>query len=255
MRSTTPSRWNWPGIAFLAIVALAWELSARAVGSLNYPSFIASCASFAANFPAFAAATGITLARAAAGFAIALVVMLPLGIMIGRMPRLGQYVEPLLDMLRPLPPLAIVPVAMLFAGTGSAAKILVIVYSAAFPLLISAIAATRSTHPVLIQTARSLGLSRWEIMREIDLPAALPQIAGGIRVAVALALLISVSSEMLLSTDGIGNFIMRAQEQFLVAQGLAALVVIALVALAINSLVFRAEQRLLAWHYARMARG
>jgi ABC-type nitrate/sulfonate/bicarbonate transport system permease component len=244
-----------PGSLLLAALAGAWEVSARLVDSGNFPSFSATTASFVSNFAAFASAIGITLARAGAGFVIAVALMLPLGIMIGRMPRLGQYVEPLLDMLRPLPPLAIVPVAMLFAGTGSAAKILVIIYSCAFPILISAIAATRSTHPVLIQTARSLGLSRWEIMREIDLPAALPQIVGGVRVAVALALLISVSSEMLLSTDGIGNFIMRAQEQFQVAQGLAALLVIAVVALAINTLVFRAEQRLLAWHYARIARG
>jgi ABC-type nitrate/sulfonate/bicarbonate transport system permease component len=156
--------------------------------------------------------------------------------------------------LRPLPPLAVVPVAMLFAGTGSAAKILVVFYSASFPILLSTIAATRSTHPVLVQTARSLGLSRWEIMREVDLPAALPQIAAGIRIAVALAILISVSSEMLLSTDGIGNFIMRAQEQFLIAQGLAALLVIAAVALAVNTALYQVERRLLAWHHGRLAR-
>ena len=78
---------------------------------------------FANHLPAFAAAIGITLARAAAGFGMALMVMLPLGVVVGRLPRFGQFVEPLFELLRPLPPLAIVPVAMLFAGTGSAATV------------------------------------------------------------------------------------------------------------------------------------
>jgi ABC-type nitrate/sulfonate/bicarbonate transport system permease component len=98
---------------------------------------------------------------------------------------------------------------------------------------------------------RSLGLSRREIMLQIDLPAAMPQVIVGIRIGVSLALLISVSAEMLLSTNGIGNVIMRSQEQFRVAAGLAALLVISVTALLINGMVARAEHRLLAWHYGR----
>ena len=186
---------------------------------------------------------------------LALALTLPLGIFIGRTPRIGRFIEPAIDLLRPLPPLAIVPVAMLFAGTGSAAKISVIFYSAAFPILINAIDATRSTHPLLLNVGRSIGLSRTEIMRLIDLPAALPQIMSGMRLGVMVALLVSVSSEMLLSTDGIGNYLMRAQEQFQIAGGLAGLLVIALVSLVINTVVFRIEHRVLAWHHARHAVG
>jgi ABC-type nitrate/sulfonate/bicarbonate transport system permease component len=249
------SRINWPGLVFLASLLTAWELSARVVASPNYPGFVAVAQALIGNLSVFGSQFAITLARAAAGFALALATMLPLGIFIGRTRRVGAYIEPLIDMLRPLPPLAIVPVAMLFAGTGSAAKILVVFYSAAFPILINAIDATRSTHPLLINVGRSLGLSRTEIMRTIDLPAALPQIMAGIRISVALALLISVSSEMLLSTDGIGNYIMRAQEQFQIAGGLAAIMLIAVVSLVINGLVLRVEQHLLAWHHQRAALG
>jgi ABC-type nitrate/sulfonate/bicarbonate transport system permease component len=250
-------RFNWPGLVFTAALLVAWELSARAVASPSYPGFVAVVHALVADAPTFASQIGITLWRAAAGFVLALVTMLPLGIFIGRTPKLGQYLEPAIDLLRPLPPLAIVPVAMLFAGTGSAAKISVIFYSAAFPLLINAIDATRSTHPLLVNVGRSIGLSRTEIMRLIDLPDALPQIMAGVRLSVALSLLISVSSEMLLSTDGVGNYLMRAQEQFQIAGGLAAIVLIALVSLGINTVVRHAEQRLLAWHHARhaLARG
>jgi ABC-type nitrate/sulfonate/bicarbonate transport system permease component len=244
---------NLPGWGLLLAMAVAWELAARVAATSNFPGLFATLAAFVRHADAFAGAIGVTLLRAAAGFALALVTMLPLGVVIGRVPRLGHYLEPLVELLRPLPPLAIVPVAMLFAGTGSAAKILVVFYSTAFPILLSAIAATRATHPVLLQTARSLGLSRWEIMREVDLPAALPQIAAGIRIAVALAILISVSSEMLLATDGIGHFIMRAQERFEVAQGLAALLLIAAVALAVNGALFAVERRVLGWHHERMS--
>lgn len=244
---------NRTGAVFIAALLLAWELAARAVASPSFPSLSAVLATLGQDGGLLAGQMTITLARAAAGFALALATMLPLGIFIGRTRAVAPFVEPLIDLLRPLPPLAIVPVAMLFMGTGSAAKIAVIFYSASFPLLLNAIDATRATHPLLIQVGRSIGLTRAEIMRRIDLPAALPQIMAGVRQSVALALLISVSAEMLLSTDGVGNYLMRAQEQFHIAGGLACIVVVALVSLAVNTGVRWIERRLLAWHHERHA--
>jgi ABC-type nitrate/sulfonate/bicarbonate transport system permease component len=245
------SKFNWTGTVFMAILLLTWELTARSVKSPSFPGFTSVLQVLGTDGVNLATQMAITLGRAAAGFALALAVMIPLGIFVGRTPRVGRYVEPVIDMLRPLPPLAIVPVAMLFAGTGSTAKIGVIFYSAAFPILLNAIDATRSTHPLLLNVGRSIGLSRAEIMRLIDLPAALPQIMSGVRLGVAVALLVSVSSEMLLSTDGIGNYLMRAQERFEIAGGLAGILTIALVSLGINTMVLRIECRLLAWHHAR----
>lgn len=244
-------RLNWAGLVLILLLLLGWELSARAIGSPSYPGVTAVLQALLNDSSTFAEQIGVTLARAAAGFALALITMLPMGVFIGRTPRVGDYLEPAIDLLRPLPPLAIVPVAMLFAGIGSAAKISVIFYTASFPLLINAIDATRATHPLLVNVARSIGLSRTEIMRFVALPAALPQIMSGIRQSIALSLLVSVSSEMLLSTDGLGNYLMRAQEQFQIANGLAAIVVIAVASLVINTVVLCIEQHLLAWHYAR----
>lgn len=249
---TLAKRVNIPGIAFLVLLAIAWEISARLVGSQNYPGFTDVVASLFRHSGELAPALGITLVRASAGFAVSLVTMLPLGICLGRMRSLASFIEPLLDLVRPLPPLAIVPVVMLFAGTGSMAKILVVFYGAAFPILINAIDATRATHPLLINVGRSIGLSRSEIMWRIDLPAALPQIVSGIRISVALSLLISVSAEMLLSTNGIGNFIVQAQQQFEIAAGLATILVIAVAALGIEALFFRFERSFLRWHHERV---
>lgn len=246
---------NWPGLVFTVALLFAWELLAKAVDSPSFPGFLAVLHALAQNGPDMAWQMSITLGRGVAGFALALAVMLPLGIFVGRTPRIGRYIEPAIDLLRPLPPLAVVPVAMLFAGTGSAAKISVIFYSASFPILINAIDATRSTHPLLLDVGRSIGLSRAEIMRLIDLPAALPQVMSGVRLGLAVALLVSVSSEMLLSTDGMGNYLMRAQEQFQISGGLAGILTIALVSLAINAVVLRIERRLLAWHHVRHGMG
>lgn len=88
-------------------------------------------------------------------------------------------------------------------------------------------------------------------MRLIDLPAALPRIVAGVRISIAVSLLLAVVAEMLLSTDGLGAFLMRAQESFEIAKGLAALLVIALVALALNFTTLRVERKVLAWHHAR----
>ena len=253
--TSSSSFWGrtWPGAAFLLALLVLWELSARAVGSPNFPGVLAVLAALRDSWPSLCEEMGVTLARAAAGLLLALVTMLPLGIFIGRVRAVGDFIEPVFDLLRPLPPLAIVPVAMLFAGVGSAAKVMVVFYSVSFPILLSAVDAVRSAHPMLGNVARSLRMSRREIMFEVDLPAALPQIAVGIRIAVALALLVSVSAEMLLSTNGIGTIIVRSQEQFRIAQGLAALVVIAVTALAINGVVARVERRLLGWHLGRQA--
>lgn len=242
---------NWPGLILILGLLLVWEMGARSVGSPSFPPVTAVVQELTKDGAELATQMSVTLARAAAGFALALVTMLPLGIFIGRSPRFAPYVEPLIDLLRPLPPLAIVPVAMLFLGTGSSAKISVIFYSASFPLLLNAIDATRATHPLLVNVGRSIGLSRAEIMRRIDLPAAMPQIMAGVRLSVAVALLISVSAEMLLSTDGVGNYLMRAQEQFRIAAGLACIGVIALVSLAVNTAVHQVERRLLSWHHQR----
>jgi ABC-type nitrate/sulfonate/bicarbonate transport system permease component len=243
----------WPGAAFLLALLVLWEVSARMVASPNYPGVLAVLAALRGSWTTVWREMGVTLLRAAGGLLLALATMLPLGIFIGRVRAVGDFVEPVFDLLRPLPPLAIVPVAMLFAGVGSAAKVMVVFYSVSFPILLSAVDAVRCAHPMLANVARSLRMSRRETMFEIDLPAALPQIAVGIRIAVALALLVSVSAEMLLSTNGIGMIVMRAQEQFRIAEGLAALVVIAVTALVINGIVARIERNVLGWHLGRQA--
>ena len=108
---------------------------------------------------------------------------------------------------------------------------------------------------MLTNVARALRLSKAEQMLFVDLPAALPQIMAGVRISVALAILLAVVAEMLLSSNGLGTFIVRAQERFQIANGLAGIMVIAALALAINAVLRRVDEHLLGWHHARTGAG
>jgi NitT/TauT family transport system permease protein len=170
--------------------------------------------------------------------------------LLGRLRVVGDLVEPVVELLRPLPPIAVIPVSMIFFGIGDAAKIAVVAYGASFPILINAIDAVRSLHPMLSHVARSLRLTRAERMRLVDLPAALPRIAAGIRLSITVSLLLAIVSEMLLSTNGLGAFLVRSQESFRIDDVLAALLLIVLVALLVNLTTEAVERKLLAWHHA-----
>ncbi|MGH8310841.1 MAG: ABC transporter permease, partial [Steroidobacteraceae bacterium] len=203
------------------------------------------------NHAEIARETGYSLQRAAIGFLLALGTMLPLGVFLGRVRAAGVLVEPVIEFVRPLPPIAIIPVTMLFLGIGDAARIGVVVYGASFPILINTIEAVRGSHPMLTNVTRSLRLTRLEQMIEVDLPAALPQIMAGVRIAIASSLLLAVVAEMLIAANGLGTYIVRSQERFQIANNLAALLVIVVLALVINWLLKLADDRLLRWHHVR----
>lgn len=241
---------SWPAVLLLLAIVLAWELGARAAASPNVPSFSAVMNALLHNGAVIFSQILQTLRRAMFGLLIAMVTMIPSGILIGRIRWLGDLLEPVIDLLRPLPPPAIAPLVMLFAGIGDGAKITVIFYTAAFPILIHAIDGVRGAHPLLHTVSRSLRLRRAEALWLVDLPSTLPVIMTGLRLAVAAALLVSVTSEMLLSTDGIGVYLLRSQETFRIADGLAGICVIAGVGWCVNAAFLAADRHLLAWHYA-----
>ncbi|QPC94323.1 ABC transporter permease [Mesorhizobium sp. INR15] len=237
------------GLIVPLAILLAWQALAWRAATPLFPGPWQVALSIWKLYPMIVGQIGYTLMRALAGFVVAAVLMIPLGILLGRLKTVGRLVEPMMDMLATLPPPAVVPIVMLFAGTGDIAKIVIIAYAAAVPLIMNTYEASKTLHLMANQVARSLRLSRFETMLHIDLPASLPMIATGMRLAIASALLVSVTSEMLLATNGIGVVIQRQQENFQIAGGLAAIAFISVIGLIINSLVFQLEKRWLFWHY------
>jgi ABC-type nitrate/sulfonate/bicarbonate transport system permease component len=248
------ARANMPGFALLAGLLVIWEIATLRGDSPNAPDIVRVMMAFSVNAQMIAGELARTLARAGVGLAIAIVTMIIAGLVIGRVAVIRSIIVPIVELLRPIPPVAIAPVAMLFAGTGSSAKIAVIVYGCAFPVLINTIDAVRSIHPLYTLVASSFGMSRMETMIAVDLPAALPRILVGVRTSVALSLLMSVVSEMILSSDGLGNLIIVAQQRYEIALEVAIIGVIVAVGILISLTWNYIERRLIAWHYGYLGR-
>lgn len=244
-------RINIPGMVFLAFVICVWEIGAQSAGSIAFPTASAVGNVLINDWQNLFEASVVTLKRAGIGFAIALVVMLPIGIILGRVRVLGELIEPVLDFMRPLPPIAVVPLVMMLLGIGDSAKLTVVVYGASFPILINALEAVKVQDPMQTRLGRSLGLSTLERMVLIDLPAAMPRIFAGIRLSITVSVLLTIVAELMLSTDGLGDYLQVAQSDFDMAAVVAALVVVAIVALSVNALTNFFSRRMLDWHFRR----
>lgn len=253
MEKLLESRINWPGIIFFCLLLAGWEISAQIANSFVFPRASSVALAIINDWQNILISTGITLRRAAIGFAIALVTMLPLGLVLGRIRVLGELVEPVIEFLRPLPPIAVVPLAMMILGIGDAAKLVVVVFGAAFPIVINTIDAVKVQDPMQTRLGRSLGLTTWERMVLIDLPAALPRIMAGIRLSITVALLLTVVSEIILSSDGLGDYLKLAQSDFDMTKVTATIIVIAIVSVFVNGGTNWVNRKLLDWHYRKSA--
>ena len=244
---------RWPvdpwGILSIAIVLAFWQLVAWHYNTVLFPGPWQTAIAMAQNFPTIALEIGNTLRRAFTAFGLSVLVMVPFGIACGRLRLLGMIVDPILEFLVTIPPPAIIPIVMILAGVGDIAKIAVISYAMVPSILITTIETVRQAPPMLDRVGRSLRLSRLESMVLIDLPAAMPGIVTGFRLGVTGSLLVTITSEMLLSTNGIGAFVQRSQESFYVSSGLAGIVAIAIMGLIVNIGLRFVEERLLFWHY------
>jgi NitT/TauT family transport system permease protein len=243
-------RWPDPwSLLSIVLVLGAWQLVAWRHDTVLFPGPWQTAVSAVENFGAIAGEMGNTLRRAFTAFGLSALVMVPFGIACGRLRPLGLIVDPILEFLVTIPPPAVIPIVMVLAGIGDSAKIAVISYAMIPGILITTIETVRQAPPMLDRVGRSLRLGRLESMTLIDLPAAIPGIITGFRLAISASLLVTITSEMLLSTNGIGAFVQRSQESFHVSSGLAGVVAIAIVGLLVNTGLRHIEERLLFWHY------
>jgi ABC-type nitrate/sulfonate/bicarbonate transport system permease component len=191
---------------------------------------------------------GMSLWRAGLGYALAAVFAVVLGVAMGYWRRTYDACEITIEYLRALPPPAIIPLAMVFLGIGDALKVFIIFFSCTFSVLVNTIDGVRSVDPVLLRTARTFGLNAWQTAWRVILPAAAPLIMTGLRIATAIALILTVISEMIGATSGIGYFILESQRTLHVTRMYAGILVLALTGYAINRVFLAIEGRVMAWH-------
>jgi ABC-type nitrate/sulfonate/bicarbonate transport system permease component len=198
-------------------------------------------------FPEHLAAT---LRRMAIGYAAAAVLGVGLGLVMGRWQGVYELFEPVVEFARPMPPVALIPVLILVLGIGDEMKIAIVLFASIFPVLLNTIDGVRGVHPTLLDVARTFRYSEADRLRKVILPAALPQIVAGLRISLAIALIVALVSEMIGATQGLGYFVLQAQRGLRIRDMYAAIVMLALLGFTLNGLFLLAESRVLAWHRA-----
>ena len=152
-----------------------------------------------------------SLFRVTWGFTLAVLIGVPAGLVLGWYSRAFQAFNPILQILRPISPIAWIPVAILWFGVSDAAPIFLIFLASVFPITVSAIAAVQNMQPVYLRAAQNFGLSRSELFRRVIFRASLPQIVTGIRIALGVAWLVVVAAEMIAVNSGLGYLIIDAR--------------------------------------------
>ena len=190
-----------------------------------------------------------SLERIGAGFAIAVVAGVLLGIPVG-LSRWGRlWAMPHIEYWRAIPPPALLPISVvLLHSIGNVQKISFIAFFCLFPVLLNTIDGVRGIDPTFVETARSYGLGTFERIRRIVLPAALPQIVAGMRNSLALAVIMMVLSEYFASTSGVGYVLLISKNTFDFGPMWAAILLIGVLGYLLNVVFILLERRLLAWH-------
>jgi NitT/TauT family transport system permease protein len=191
--------------------------------------------------------TGASTFRALSGFLISIVYAIPLGLAIGWYRRVAEGLNPLIEILRNTAPLALLPVFILLLGIGEVSKVALVIYSCSWPLLLNTIAGVQQVDPLLIKSARTMGATPLQLFTKVILPASVPTIFVGIRLASASSILVLVASEMVGAKAGLGYLIIYAQYNFQIPQMYFGIIAITSIGLLFNFLLERLERHFTAW--------
>jgi ABC-type nitrate/sulfonate/bicarbonate transport system permease component len=245
-------------------LVIVWEYAARKAGSIFFPApseILHRAATLWLSGPPqrlFLSDSVFqdvipSLFRLLGGWALAVLIGVPLGILIGRSRNLWDLVNPVLQFLRAIPGPALIPIFIILLGTESTMRVTLIAFGSVWPILLNTIEGTRTVDPVQLDTVQAFRIPRHARLWRIVLPAALPKIFAGMRVSLALAIILMVVSELVASTNGIGYRIQNAQIMFLLTDMWCGIVLLALIGYTLNWLFLKFEGRVLGWH--RGARG
>jgi len=189
-----------------------------------------------------------SLVRVVQGFAIAAGAALALGVLAALCAPLRAMIEPVIEFVRPIPPLAFLPMFLLWFGLGEGSKVAFIAYTTFFPMFIGVAAAVLRVDVMLLRAAASLGATRGDLLRRVVLPGALPGIIVALRLGFGLALFVIVGAEFIGADAGLGNLIMEARTYFNPPQIVMGALVLGLVGTVVNALLLGVERRFIHAH-------
>lgn len=244
---------RWLGVAFIVVLLVLWEIAA-ASGVMPAMSFPRMSAILATWWDLIVSGELLgelvpSLWRMFAGYFVGVALGVLVGLLMGYVRFFYTLLEPITEVLRPIPSPAYLPIVILFLGIDDEMKIFMIAFASFFPVLLNTYSGVRSVDPVQLQTARTFGVSGWNLLWQIVLPASSPYIFTGMRVSLAVALIVMVISEMVAASSGIGYFILSAQRGFKIREMFAGVLTLAALGYILNRLFLIIENRVLAWHY------
>jgi ABC-type nitrate/sulfonate/bicarbonate transport system permease component len=235
------------GLPILLLVG--WEIGGRTLGNVYLPPLSSVLATLRDDWLFEHTLSDLlpSLQRFVIGYLAGSALGVVLGIAIGSSRRVAQYIGPTLEFLRALPAVAIIPVAVLALGLGDSMRISVIMFGVLFPVLVNTTTGARDCRQERIDVARMYGLSRLAIIRRVVLPSAFPLISAGLRVALPIALIMMVVSELVGGQNGVGFYLLSSQSVFNIPAMFAALILLGVLGNLVNAGYARLEDRWLKW--------
>jgi ABC-type nitrate/sulfonate/bicarbonate transport system permease component len=247
--------WNtrFVGVVFIGVLLILWEIAAAYAifPPMSFPRFSAIIATWWRLLISGELLSEVlpSLWRMFAGYFIGVVLGVAVGVLMSYVRFFYNLLEPITEILRPIPSPAYLPIMILFLGIDDEMKIFMIAFASFFPVLLNTYSGVRSVDPIQLQTARTFGVSGRKLLMQVVLPASSPYIFTGMRISLAVALIVMVISEMVAASNGIGYFILSAQRGFKIRDMFAGVLTLAALGYILNWLFLLIENRILAWHY------
>jgi ABC-type nitrate/sulfonate/bicarbonate transport system permease component len=239
------------GFALVIGLLLLWELSVRsgAVHSESWPAVSTILQALGTGFrtDGWGEVFGSSLYRMAMGFLLATLAGVMLGLVLGASAMLHRIAMPTLEILRVLPGPALVPPLIFLLGVDDALKVTVIAIAAFFPILLNTIAGVKAVDPVHLLVARTFRVPRRRILFGVQLPSALPFVFAGCRISLGIALIVTVVTEMLAGSAGVGYYIVSMQYAMRASEMYAAIILLSAIGYLLNRLFLALERRSLRW--------
>jgi ABC-type nitrate/sulfonate/bicarbonate transport system permease component len=241
---------NWGGYGFFLVCVVIMEFVARQGWLTSYvppPSQI-----FVALWQGLingdiSSQIGVTLSVYVRGLALATVLAITIGILMGTYKPVFDALKIIVEFLRPVPSVAMIPLAILFFGLGATMRISVITYAAFWPMLINTIYGVRAIDPQALDVARNFGITGYEALWRVTLPSAVASIATGFRISATIALIVTITTELIAGNSGIGFYISQMEQANRLPPMYAAIILTGILGYLLNTLYFTLEHKVVFW--------
>lgn len=245
----------WPPLAVLVAIVAIWWYAVIATESLIFPTpaQVVTGTMELVEDGSLWEHIGASLMRVGMGFSLAIVVAIPMGLWMGRVEGAFRTLNPVFQILRPISPIAWIPVAILWFGVGNASPVFLIFIAAVFPMIVQTAAGVHTIEKRYLRAAENFGVSRSKLFRQVIVPAVLPEIIVGMRISLGVAWLVVVAAEMIALRSGLGYLIIdsrNAGNRYDLV--IAGMIIIGLIGLALDGIMRLLEKlKVVRWRYGR----